>query len=120
MPAPLSILVVDDEDCVREMLCWMLEEAGHIVFEAGDGAQALSFLQEHGPVDIVLSDINMPGIDGVELSCKVRQQWPGLPVLLISGRPPPDNARPFLPKPFRWDTLSHALQSLSRQAPAAA
>lgn len=110
---PLSILVVDDEDPVREMLTWMLQEAGHEVHQAVDGQQALSFLHAHGPVDLVLSDVNMPRIDGLELCVRVRERWPDLPVLLISGRPPPNGARPFIPKPFRWDTLARAIQSLS-------
>lgn len=117
---PLSILVVDDEDPVREMLAWMLQDAGHDVHEAANGAQALHFLHEHGPVDLVLSDVNMPGIDGMELCVRVRQEWPELPILLISGRPPPNGARPFIPKPFRWETLSRAIHALAgRPGPAA-
>ena len=110
----LSILIVDDEDPVREVVAWMLQEAGHDVFEAADGEQALHFLHRHGPVDLVLSDINMPGIDGMELCLKVRQEWPQIPVLLISGRPPPNGARPFIPKPFRWDTLARAIAAISK------
>lgn len=110
---PLSILVVDDEDPVREVVAWMLQDAGHDVHEASDGEQALHFLDRHGPVDLVLSDINMPGIDGMELCMKVREQWPEMPILLISGRPPPNGARPFIPKPFRWDTLSRAIAAIS-------
>jgi CheY-like chemotaxis protein len=113
---PLSILVVDDEDPVREVVAWMLQEAGHVVHEAADGEQALHFLQRHGPVDLILSDINMPGMDGMELCLKVRQQWPDMPVLLISGRPPPDGARPFIPKPFRWDTLARAIAAIAAGA----
>lgn len=110
---PLSILVVDDEDPVREVVSWMLQDAGHDVHEAADGEQALHFLHHHGPVDLVLSDINMPGIDGMELCLKIRQEWPDMAVLLISGRPPPNGARPFIPKPFRWDTLARAIAAIA-------
>ena len=110
---PLSILVVDDEDPVREVLSWMLQDAGHEVHEAADGEQALHFLNKHGPVDLVLSDINMPGVDGMELCRCARQRWPEMPILLISGRPPPNGARPFIPKPFRWDTLARAIAMLA-------
>lgn len=113
---PLSILVVDDEDPVREVVAWMLQDAGHDVHEASDGEQALHFLHRHGPVDLVLSDINMPGIDGMELCMKVRQEWPDMSILLISGRPPPNGARPFIPKPFRWDTLARAIAAIAAGA----
>ena len=110
----LCILVVDDEEPVREVVAWMLQDAGHDVHEAADGFAALDFLRRHGPVDLVISDINMPGIDGLELSARARRCWPGLPVLLISGRPPPCGANPFIPKPFRWDTLATAIDRLAK------
>lgn len=111
--APLSILVVDDEDLVREVMAWMLQDAGHDVHEAADGNQALDFLADHGPVDLVISDINMPGLDGLELAKRARGRWPDQPILLISGRPPPNGTRPFIPKPFRWETLAAAITALA-------
>ncbi len=110
---PLAILVVDDEQPVRELLCWMLGDAGHVVYEASNGADALSFLRSQHRVDIVLSDINMPGMDGMELCNQVTTEWPGLPVLLISGRPPPAGVRAFIAKPFRWDVLATAIAALA-------
>lgn len=110
--APLSILVVDDEEPVREMLGWMLGDAGHVVHEASSGADALSFLHQQR-VDMVLSDINMPGMDGLELCSLVTAEWPDLPVLLISGRPPPAGVRAFIAKPFRWDVLATAIATLA-------
>lgn len=111
--SPLSILVVDDEQPIRELLGWMLGDAGHAVFEAADGAEALTFLRGEQHIDIVLSDINMPGMDGVELSKRVSAEWPGLPVLLISGRPPPSGVRAFIAKPFRWEVLATAIAGLA-------
>jgi CheY-like chemotaxis protein len=110
---PLSILVVDDEQPIRELLGWMLSDAGHVVYEAATGADAVNFLRGEQSVDIVLSDINMPGMDGLELSKIVMAEWPGLPVLLISGRPPPKGVHDFIAKPFRWDTLSNAIAMLA-------
>src|SRR4051794_10144146 len=72
-PRSLTILVVDDEDSVREILTWMLQDAGHEVYQATDGQHALSFLNEHGPVNLVLSDVNMPRINGLELCVRVRE-----------------------------------------------
>ena len=105
-PQPLSILIVDDEEMIRELLQWMLQDAGHTVHVACDGLDAMTFLNAHGPVDVVLSDINMPFMDGIELQRQMRATWPDLPILLTSGRPPPQAMRHFLPKPFRWDALA--------------
>lgn len=108
----LTILIVDDEEPIRELLQWMLQDAGHTVHLAGDGEQALRFLRAHGPVDVVLSDINMPCMDGMELQRQMHASWPDLPVLLTSGRPPPHALRHFLPKPFRWDALANAITAI--------
>ncbi len=112
-PNPLSILVVDDEQPIRELLRWMLGDAGHVVHEAAEAFEALAFLRSKAPVDIILSDINMPGMDGLELSRRIEAEWPQLPVLLISGRPPPAGVRSFIAKPFRWDVLAKAIATLA-------
>lgn len=91
----------------------MLGDAGHTVYEAAEGRSALEFLRSNPTVDIVLSDINMPGMDGIELSKQVWAEWPQLPVLLISGRPPPEGVRAFIAKPFRWDVLANAIFMLA-------
>lgn len=109
---PLTILVVDDEEPIRDLLGWMLGDAGHTVHAAAEGNSALAFLRRH-VVDMVLSDINMPGMDGLELSRRVEAEFPTVPVLLISGRPPPQGVRAFLAKPFRWDTLTKAIAQLA-------
>ena len=109
----LKILVVDDEEPIRDLLGWMLGDAGHIVHSAAEGLGALAFLRGN-TVDIVLSDINMPGMDGLELLRRVEAEFPSLPVLLISGRPPPKGVRAFIAKPFRWDTLASAIATLAQ------
>ena len=109
----LSILVVDDDEPVRETMTWMLEDAGHDVHSAADATEALSFLGRHDRVNLVISDINMPGINGVELARQAKRRWPHIPVILVSGRPPPIGADPFISKPFDWRTLSRVIASLA-------
>ncbi len=111
------ILVVDDEpeleDLVTQKFRRQIRE-GSIAFGfARDGVEALAMLATDPTFDLVLSDINMPRMDGLALSREMRLAWPMVPLLLISGRPAPSEPRPFLPKPFRWDTLSRAITSLA-------
>ena len=107
--AALSILVVDDDALVREVTAWMLADAGHHVHEASDGVAALDFLMNAGPVDLMITDINMPRMDGLELVERAKARWPALPVLLVSGRPQPPGTQAFMAKPFGWDTLIKAV-----------
>jgi CheY-like chemotaxis protein len=78
------ILVVDDDDLVRGVLRDMLELAGHEVYEAQNGAEALARLR-HSGVDLMLTDLVMPDCDGIEVLRKVREDYPDLPVLAMSG-----------------------------------
>ena len=110
LAAPLlSILIVDDDPMVREATAWMLSDAGHDVHEAADGLAALDYLVNEGPVDLLITDINMPRMDGLELAQETKARWPALPVLLVSGRPQPTGTQAFMPKPFGWDALMKAV-----------
>ena len=111
----LSILVVDDDDMVREATVWMLADAGHEVHEAVDGLAALDFLVMRGPVDLVITDINMPRMGGVELVQQTKARWPSLPVLLVSGRAQPAGTQAFMTKPFGWQTLMRAVDGIIDQ-----
>ena len=108
-PNGLTVLLVDDDPLVRETTAWMLADAGHDVHQATDGVSALEFLEAHGPVDLLISDINMPRMDGLALVHQTRARWPALPVLLVSGRPQPPGALPHMSKPFNWSTLMNAV-----------
>ena len=110
----IAVLVVDDDEAIRELVVWMLEDAG---YAAASGSEALDFLHRHGRVHVVVSDINMPGMDDVQLRLKLRQSWPELPILLTSGRPAPQGVKPFLPKPFGWECLTAALSTLVPAGP---
>jgi CheY-like chemotaxis protein len=81
-----SILVAEDEEALRSLLRRGLQEQGHAVTVAGDGAEALDLLC--GPdrrFELLLSDIRMPVMDGIALALAVARDHPGLPILLMTG-----------------------------------
>jgi CheY-like chemotaxis protein len=80
------ILLVDDDVDVRSITAAMLDEAGYDIIEVSSGAAALDALERAGgQPELVLADIAMPGINGVEFAAIVRRTWPTLPVLLMTG-----------------------------------
>jgi DNA-binding NtrC family response regulator len=82
----LPVLVVDDETAVRRFACRVLERAGYGILEATDGAEALELIQGRGgALEVVVSDIVMPRMNGVELMEALAMSQPGLPVILMSG-----------------------------------
>jgi CheY-like chemotaxis protein len=102
---PPRVLVVEDEVLIRSMCAEALRDAGCQVVEAARADEALSYLRAGGEVDLVFSDVRMPGeIDGMELARLVGSLNPSLPVILPSGNLSPEDAnglRFFLPKPYR-------------------
>ncbi|MEJ0051593.1 MAG: response regulator [Methylovirgula sp.] len=112
----LRILVVDDEWLVREALVDVLDEAGFSTRQAMSAAEALRQLQRDEAVDVVVTDIEMPGmLNGVDLARVLAAQRPEIGVLIVSGRRPralPEGAR-FLAKPFVPEELLHALNDLA-------
>ena len=81
----LRVLLVDDDDLVRETFLNMLEVVGHHPKGVSGGRQALRQLAEGPLPDLVIMDINMPDMDGLETLGHLRSRWPGLPVLMLSG-----------------------------------
>ena len=112
----LSVLVVDDEEPVRDMLGWMLDDAGYVTHSAPSGHEALAFMRARHQVDLVLSDINMPEMDGIALCKLIEIEFPDVPVLLISGRPRPDGVKSFVAKPFRANVLTREIEQLTSAA----
>lgn len=101
------ILVVDDESIVREMLSSILTKQGYTVLSAETGQEALQLCEQHaGAIRLLITDMLMPGMNGLELVRKVHAQWPQIRVLYLSGsrvvgegfEREPD--LPFLTKPF--------------------
>lgn len=106
--AAVTVLLVDDEPLVRMLIADALREAGARVVEAANGAEALAFLSSGQSVDLLLSDIQMPGgPSGMDLATHVRSHHPAMKVILISAAPPigaADRADVLLPKPFPIET----------------
>ena len=80
-----TLLVVEDEPLVRMLTTFLLRESGFDVLEAGNGSEALEVLANEPRVDLVLTDVRMPVMDGMELSSRLRSSHPGLPILFLSG-----------------------------------
>jgi len=79
-----NILIVDDERGIRSSLSGILKDEGYDVSIAEDGYQALKIIEDEAP-DLILLDIWMPGMDGIESLKKIKQQWPDISVIMISG-----------------------------------
>lgn len=83
------ILLVDDEQIVRQMLAYTLEDAGLSVIQAGNGAAALQAVHQwNGGIKLVVTDVNMPVMDGLELAQTLGLLQPTLPILFVTGRDP--------------------------------
>lgn len=82
-----KILVVDDEDAIRELLRYKLEQAGHIVLTAGDGLTALTRAEKEAP-DLIILDLMLPGIDGLEVCRRLKagQATATIPIIILSAR----------------------------------
>lgn len=121
------ILIVDDEPDMTSTLVRLLRRSGHTCLTASSGEEA-AFLLDAGPLDLVVTDLRLPGIDGLTVSRHARAKQPPVPVVLISGRLTPDTigqvkgregliclAKPFLNSEF-LDAVRHALGVPSHNA----
>jgi PAS domain S-box-containing protein len=118
----LNVLLVDDEQLVRDGTAAMLRELGHRVVEVGGAGEALEKLQDGLQIDVVVTDYKMPRMDGAELARRLRRVQPALPVLLITGYSGhADDTRGLsrLAKPFRQADIAAALEELMPSASAA-
>ena len=78
------ILVIDDQDSIRRLLRRALEQEGHEVLDASDGAVGMQLLQRQA-IDVVITDIFMPGQDGITTLRRIRKEFPDVKVIVISG-----------------------------------
>jgi two-component system, response regulator PdtaR len=90
---PVTVLIVDDDELVRELGAELLCGAGFRVLEAGNGEEALSLLERDPNVRVLFTDINMPGpLDGIALASIAAVQWPHLSIIIGSGNALPLSA----------------------------
>jgi two-component system cell cycle sensor histidine kinase/response regulator CckA len=116
------VLVVDDEQGLRDLVCRTLQAEGYTTLEAAHGAEALEVMESVPEVDLVITDVVMPGVDGRELGRRVSQRWPDVPILYISAydvndifrRGSPRQSAPFLQKPFPLEGLIASVRGLIR------
>ncbi len=105
------VLLVDDNDDVRETSADMLEELGYCVLQATNGFEALEKLAEFPDLEVMVTDIRMPGMSGFELCDLASARHRSLKVVMISGyfAPQPTTCR-LIRKPFRTIELDHAIR----------
>ena len=118
-----TILVVEDQTAIRHLAEDTLSEEGHQVLSAGDGPSALRLAEDHhGKIDLLVTDVVMPGMSGPQLAGRLTRSRPGLIVLYISGytdhvlleREVNEKGTGVLQKPFRPDSLAAKVQELLR------
>jgi CheY-like chemotaxis protein len=111
-----TVLVVDDDILLRLTIAGVLREQACNVVEATSADEALSILQSGAAVNVVFTDVRMPGsIDGIALACIIRADWPSVDVVLTSGTPSADDrigTIRFFSKPYDPDEVAAHIRSL--------
>jgi CheY-like chemotaxis protein len=117
------VLVVEDEPLLREMIAFEFELSGFEVIDAGSAEEALQRLSHMPSLDLLFTDIRLPGMDGWSLATQVRAQRPDAPVIYASGNAERRELLPrseFIPKPYRPDHIFRVAASLGVDLPSAA
>jgi CheY-like chemotaxis protein len=116
-----TILIVEDEERVRNLIERILRQIGYRVASAGSASEALGLESDLlANVDLLVTDVVMPGASGPELAERLRERWPSMPVLYLSGYNEDaglgskleEGRTGFLGKPFDWDELAGAVRAL--------
>jgi DNA-binding NtrC family response regulator len=110
-------LVVDDDEAVRSFIQSILHSENFETLEAEDGSRAFEMVRMlSGNVDLIVTDIQMPGCDGITFARAVRAAYPFVPIILVSGYGDPDGDFEFIEKPFSWAMLARVVRRVMANA----
>ncbi|MEP6491770.1 MAG: response regulator [bacterium] len=121
-----TVLLIEDDEAVRRVIGRSLRGSGYLVYDWPSGESAVDFVRGHaGPIDVLVTDTVLPGINGAEAAAAIRLMRPGLPVLQMSGyrRDSVSTASSgspafhFIEKPFRADVIATAVRRILETAP---
>ena len=118
-----SVLLVDDDSAVRATTADVLGGLGYTVSQASSGREALDLLDAGSTIDVLLTDVVMPGMSGITLARRVRERWPQLPIVFISGYAEPEEIAGeqlgrLVRKPFAANDLRKQLEDAIAETPA--
>jgi CheY-like chemotaxis protein len=115
-----TVLIVEDETLISHLVADWLNDRGFAVHEAASGDEALNYIDQGGAVDVMFTDVNLPGsLNGAELATAVRARRPELPIVYASGRYTSDEIAPlvprsvFVPKPYNPAEVCSLLKRLT-------
>ena len=112
------ILVADDEPLIRNLVTLLLQHDGYFVLSAADGHEGLELSRKYpGAIDLLITDMEMPRMNGTDLCGHLMEERPGIKVLVMSGKDIGEIIRqnanmPFLPKPFNGETLKAKVRAI--------
>lgn len=116
-----TILVVEDSEAIRRVVCAMLTQHGYTCLEAPDGVEALNLLRASDGIQLVLTDVVMPKMGGAELAARLTREYPSIPIVFMSGYTDNPLVRAiertpiFLPKPFTANALTTSVRRALEQ-----
>jgi DNA-binding response OmpR family regulator len=114
--APIRVLFVEDEALIRISTADYMQDAGMVVVEAGMAGEALELANQR-PVDILVTDVHLPDMTGLQLTLKLRAQFPDLPVIFATGDRNVEGAEglsrsSLVTKPYDYDSLVSLIRSM--------